>query len=142
MPLPSPHRKHKSPSYSPSQSTKHQRAFTLLEILVVLATVAVVGSVAIAITSTTVERSNDQKLRSDVQSLNQAVQVYLANGGDLTAATDADEVLSQLKTRLSAEDAQRFAGLTSSMVDARLTPIYQSQEEADSDHEDEDADAQ
>ena len=40
------------------------------------------------------------------------------------------DVLNRLKTRLSDEDAHRFAGLTSSMVDARIFPVYQSEKEA------------
>ena len=107
-----------------------QTGFTLIEIISVLATIAFVGTLAITLTAATVERSADQKLRSDVNTLNQAVNMYLANGGDLSTATDSTDVLNRLKTKLSDEDANRFAGLPSSMVDARILPIFQTEEEA------------
>lgn len=107
---------------------KNRRAFSLLEALIVVAVIGIVASLGGVVFSHVVTSARDQKLQSDVDSLNRSVLAYLGAGGDLSAASSPEEVLSALKSRMS--HASRVPTLSGSKVDERLTFVLQSAEEA------------
>ena len=72
------------------------------------------------------------KLESDVITLNQAVKVYIANGGSLTGITDPQAVLDKMKTKLSATDDAKQVGFGGAMVDPRLAVRAATAEETQS----------
>ena len=69
-----------------------------------LATIAILGLIA-TITALGVSDVNQSaqhnKLTSDVQTLNSAIKIYRANGGDLSSIADPNSVLAKLKSSLS-----------------------------------------
>tara|TARA_R110002096_G_scaffold67332_11_gene163420 strand:- start:25982 stop:27628 length:1647 start_codon:yes stop_codon:yes gene_type:complete len=108
----------------------NNNAFSLLEGLLVVAIIGILSSIAVVSTGGINESAKLSKLESDVSSLNSAIKIYLANGGDLTGVSDPQSIIDKLKTRRSDSSAERFAGLRSSMVDKRLAVVMQSSTEA------------
>lgn len=107
---------------------KKTRAFSLMEALIVVAVIGIVAALGGAIFSNVVTSARDQKLQSDVDSLNRSVLAYLGAGGDLSKTTSPQEVLAALKSRMS--HASRVPTLSGSKVDERLTFILQNADEA------------
>lgn len=98
----------------------HSCGFTLVEVLGVIAALAVISGIGIVAVSNTREAAAESKLEQDVESLNRSVQVYIANGGNLTGITETDAVLTELKKRSD----RRIMGVSGSVVDERLVPNY------------------
>ena len=107
-------------------------AFSLMEVLVALAVLGIIATITSISVSRTMESSKLTKLESDVTTVNSAIKMYLSNGGSLTGVSSPQAILNKLKTSLSAEDAARFAGLRSSMIDKRLEAIMQTADESSS----------
>jgi type II secretory pathway pseudopilin PulG len=109
-------------------------AFSLVETLVTVGLIALIVAVVIprfGDVKTEVERA---KLESDVAVLNEAVGLYVAEGGNLDDAASPQEVLDRLKTRSRDEDARRHVGpVTGRLVDPRLTARILTSSEAQSD---------
>jgi len=103
------------------------RAFSLVETLIVVAVVGIVAALGSAIFSNVVTSARDQKLISDVDALNRSVVAYLGAGGDLSKAKSPDEVLAALKRSMS--HASRVPTLSGSKIDERLTFTLQSPDE-------------
>jgi len=108
----------------------------MIEVLAVLAGLAIIGGVGYVTVRETKTNAEATKLESDVASINQSIQIFESNGGDLTGLTGADDstgshsdVLTKLKTR---GDSSRILGVTSSTLDARVYAVYQTTEEASS----------
>ena len=106
---------------------KKERAFSLVESLIVVAVIGIVAALGGAIFSNVVTSARDQKLISDVDSLNRSVIAYIGAGGDLSNAKTPEEVLSALKRSMS--HASRVPTLSGSKVDERLTFTLQSPDE-------------
>lgn len=117
---------------TPSISRLAIRGFSLVEILMGIAVLSTIGSVAIYGISTMMPSTKDGKLRRDVATLNRAFQVYEANGGDLSDL-DAQGALDKLKRKASSESAKQLAGLAGRMVDNRLAVALQTPQEASTD---------
>lgn len=110
------------------------RAFSLLEILIVVSAVAILGAVAVSQMGSRVQSgSRNAKLQSDLATINSSVATYLAFGGNLDEANSAEEVLTRLKTRASDRSAALMPGATGSFVDQRVEVVMQTEEEAASD---------
>ena len=105
------------------------KGFSLVEILVVVATMAILGSMGYVAVTRTTATAKGHKLLSDVATVNRAVQMYLANGGNLTSVTGTN-VITRLKTRVADAAAAQRIGLNSSFLDARIIPLMQNQNEA------------
>lgn len=103
-------------------------AFTLVEILVVLAVVGILGGIAYNNYTGLRESSADTKLRSDVRVINNAIDAYRAAGGSITGATPAD-VLRQLKATVGT-GATEMGGFTNAFVDRRTKAVMMSPAEA------------
>jgi len=91
-----------------------------VEILLVVAVLGALATAGYYVVTPMQQTARVSKLESDVASLNAAVQLYLANGGELEGVTDPDEVIRRMKTRMDADSFDAAMGLTSSFVDQRL----------------------
>jgi len=108
------------------------RGFTLVEILVGIGVISVLSSVGYFAVTNIQEGARENKLESDVASMNSAVRSYLANGGTLPAEGAVDDVLAKLKTRANTATAAKSMGLTGSFIDARIEPEWQTVDEGGS----------
>ncbi len=106
--------------------------FTLVEILISVAVISALTSAGYMVVSSVRDSSREAKLESDVASVNTALQIYLANSGSIPAGASADTVLAQLKTRADAASAAKSVGLTGSFIDARIEPLTQNADQANS----------
>ena len=93
----------------------------MIEVLGVLAALALLGSMGYVAVTNTQQASAATKLEQDVASLNGSIQLYLSSGGNLTSAATTDAVLTKLKTRA---DPTKTLGVTGSVIDARIVPDY------------------
>jgi prepilin-type N-terminal cleavage/methylation domain-containing protein len=107
---------------------EQKRAFSLVEALIVVAVIGILATIAGAIFPKVVTFARDQKLISDVDSLNRSVVAYLAAGGDLSKAESPEDVLAALKRSMN--HASRVPTLSGSKIDERLTLTMQSPGEA------------
>lgn len=106
------------------------RAFSLVEVLITITVIGIVASIAYTSMGDLSKASREQKLASDTDALNRAVQVYLANGGSLNGVQTIDQLLQKLKSSTGAADAYRLPGMSSSLVDPRLSVRWQDSAEA------------
>jgi prepilin-type N-terminal cleavage/methylation domain-containing protein len=95
--------------------------FSLTELLFVVAAIGIVTAVAIPQFGGLREKSRQAKLSGDVDAINSAIDVYVANGGNLDGLEEPQAILDRLKTVRSAESAARFVGFTGSTIDRRLS---------------------
>ncbi len=111
---------------------RNHRGFTLLEMLITIA--ALTGIMTIAVVSYTGVQTSlkTKKLEQDVAAVNSAVKVYLANGGQMGALVTPQAIINKLKTVPSADNRKEIAGLRGSMIDPQLEVVMQSVEEAES----------
>ncbi len=107
-----------------------KEAFTLIEVLVVLAAVSILSGVGYLAVTGAQTAAKEAKLESDVQTLNRAVQLYISSGGDLTGVTNVDGVIAKLKSRKDAATAARTIGLRENLIDTRITNTPQTAAEA------------
>ena len=110
------------------KSKRNSLAFSMLEVLLVVAVLGSVAALAISSMSGVVESSREQKLNSDVDSINRSISAYLASGGDLSSAKTADDVLSALKQ--SVASGNRIPGWSGSKLDVTITTESQTASEA------------
>lgn len=111
-------------------SLRLQHAFSLVEVLTTVAVLGILAAIAVQIVGGLETNVRQTKLESDVQTLNAAVKVYLANGGSLNGITGAAEVIAKMKTVRSRESDTRYVGFSGAMVDGRLFPVFQTEEMA------------
>ncbi len=111
-------------------NSSYHRAFSLLEVLIVVGVVGILAAIGVISIGGLTEKAREEKLYSDVITLNRAVKVYLASGGSIDSSATAENVLASLRTKLSSAQAKRSAGLSSSFVDARVNIRRQSAAEA------------
>ncbi len=101
--------------------------FTMIEVLAVLAALAVIGSLGYVAVSDTKSGADSAKLDSDVASINRSIQIYESSGGNLSDLTTTDAVLARLKSRA---DSSTTLGVTGSVLDARVYAVSQTTDEA------------
>jgi len=106
------------------------RAFTLIEVLLVIAGISAIGAAGYVATSNLKATAEAVKLESDVKSVNQAIDLYRANGGQIPANSTADALLAKLKTRADSASGGTTIGLKSSFLDVRTEAEWQSSSEA------------
>ena len=112
-----------------SDQIQREAGFSLIQILVVVALLAVVATGGILAASSYRTAVNRAKLKSDVATLNRATRTFLANGGALSGLSTVDAVLARLKTGATASQKDQVVGLRESMIDGRLTPVAMTTEE-------------
>ncbi|MFT5412309.1 MAG: prepilin-type N-terminal cleavage/methylation domain-containing protein [Verrucomicrobiales bacterium] len=107
-----------------------QRAFTLVEILMVVACIGILVGLSVQIISGMISSTKEKKLGHDVRVLNSAVATFVANGGDLEGAKSASEVFVRLRSSTSSDQADRLVGVRSGFFDLRMIPVMQTSDEA------------
>jgi type II secretory pathway pseudopilin PulG len=105
-------------------------AFTVIEILLVVAVMSVIGALGVQIVGGSTTWAQQAKLVADVKALNNAITMYKAAGGQLTGEETVEELLTKLKSRRSADSALEAIGATGSFLDRRVRPVYQTEAEA------------
>jgi len=108
------------------RSPSLRRAFSLVELLGVIAAIAAISAIGIVTVTNTKQAADATKLDQDVASLNESIEIYRSNGGDLSGLTGSDSatidaVLAKLKSK---GEASRVIGVTSAVLDARVTADY------------------
>jgi len=108
------------------------RAFTLVEILLVIAVLGAIGALSYNSSTGFRAASDASKLQSDVAAVNRAIDLYRASGGVIPPDATADVVLAKLKTRADSASAATTIGSTGSFLDVRTVAVWQSSPEATS----------
>lgn len=107
---------------------------TLVEMMVAVAVIGILASIAVAFMGNTGQSVQVAKLNSDVKKLNSVVAIYVAEGGSLSGLTDPQAVLDKLKTTITAAEAWRHVGvMTGRGVDIRLVARIQTMDESATD---------
>ena len=111
----------------------NERGFTLVELTVAVLIVALIAGLGYVTAERFVKGSERTKLQGDLNTLNSAVKVYLAQGGRLDVGTnDPNAVLGFLRTEVAADDAEAHVGLKGALVDSRLRAIMLTEAEQES----------
>lgn len=113
-------------------SLSSRAAYTLVEVLSAVTIITVVTSVAVEVLSSAPESTAEQKLQSDVRSLNTAIDIYLTFGGSLEGADTPQDVLRRLQTKADSLSAERTAGITGTLIDPRMRVKLQPESEVSS----------
>jgi len=101
-----------------------------MELLLSIAALSIIATVGIARFDHVSTLTRSAKLRSDAETINRAVIMFKASGGELGGAVTANQVLAKLKTYMSANASKKQINpLTQSFVDHRLVAIVQSDPE-------------
>lgn len=93
---------------------------SITEILLVIAVLGVFGSLVIPSVTSLGTSVREQKLESDVSSINRAISIYRAHGGQLNQCKSTEEILCKLKSIRDQSQANVFVGLTGATIDPRL----------------------
>lgn len=94
--------------------------FSLIEVMIVTVLIALIACIAVPKIGNVRDRSREVKLESDVQTINNAIDVYVANGGNFARCKTPQAVVDTLKTVRDSETAMSFVGFTGSTIDHRL----------------------
>ncbi len=114
-----------------SVQLKSVLGFSLIELLSVVAVIGILASAGYVIFTNVNKSVHQEKLLSEVATLNSSVSTYLGFGGKLDDAQSADEVFQRLKSAANSETTRRIPGLSSSMIDPRITTVVKTDAEAD-----------
>ncbi len=106
-------------------SPRKTGAFSLVEITITVAVVGLLAAIGVIGIGNVVNTSHAQKLQADTVTLNSAIQSYIASGGSVDNVQSVDDLLMRLKTRIDNSIAARIPGLSSSMIDSRVTTVMQ-----------------
>ncbi len=108
-----------------------RRAFSLIEVIVVISVLGILAGLGMTMIGGGVQSgARTSKLNHDVAVLNSAVSSYLASGGNLSVASNPDQVLAKLKTVVSEESRRYLPGFSGSFIDRRAQFIMQTPAEA------------
>ena len=112
--------------------SRFKSAFTLTELLMVLAVVSSIGGAALMALSGTVRVAQTTKLEGDVRALNNAINMFRQGGGVFTPAQLANtkSLLDRLKRKGDALSQKTHTSHRAGFVDERLTFVLQSTAEA------------
>lgn len=102
-----------------------RRGLSLIEVLATIGMIGIFTLLVSATLSPLLDSTEEAKLADQVSSLNDAVVLYLSNGGTIPANSTAAQVISQLRSKASDSSAERLAGYRGAFVDPRLQPIWQ-----------------
>ena len=122
--------------HSPSQRTLNLpfvNGYSIKAVLAVIILVGTISSLTISVTGSMAQRKGSQKLRSDVKTINTAIGVYRAKGGDLSGFTDPEHVILKLKSQIEIAEGVPYPVASSSVIDPRVRIGYLSLDDSDSD---------
>ncbi|MDF1739738.1 MAG: VWA domain-containing protein [Verrucomicrobiales bacterium] len=109
--------------------TLSQRAFSMLEVLIVIGVIGIIAAIAVPSVGNLSNGVKENGLVSDVATINRSIQAYLATGGDLKGISDPQVVLDKLKTRNDSSAAKISTTFSGSMIDKRLAVQYLTKQE-------------
>lgn len=96
-------------------------AFSLVEVVMLIAILGVLATVAVTMVGKQRGTVLDTKLLSDVSALNHHVAMYLADGGSLSGLTSPQAVIDRMKrTRVQTDWQTHTGAATGRLVDTRL----------------------
>lgn len=95
----------------------------MIEMLATVGMVGILGSISIALVIGSQESVEEQRLSSDIASLNRSITAYRSNGGTLANNLSANQVISKLKTVGDAETQLANPGYSGAFLDGRLTTL-------------------
>ena len=111
---------------------KHLRGFSLMELVVAVAVIALIATIGFSAVNDLRNRSSEAKLAKDLLTLNAAADVYRASGGSLEGMVLPQEVLDKMKTTASDKTSKLLvAGAKGSFVDRRLRAVMATSEDSD-----------
>ena len=97
-------------------------AISAVELIITVAVIGFVATISIMAVNAVTGGTQGQKTETDVKTLNAAITMYLANGGNLDEVTTADQLLNKLKSSRSKSDKTRHVGAPSGkMIDPRVS---------------------
>lgn len=97
-------------------------AISAVELVITVAVIGFVATISIMAVNAVTGGTQGQKTETDVKTLNAAITMYLANGGNLDEVTTADQLLNKLKSSRSKSDKRRHVGAPSGkMIDPRVS---------------------
>ena len=99
------------------------RAFSLIQLLVAVVVFAVIASIGLLAVSRYQTAVREQKLRTDVATLNHATRAFLVSGGNFSGVTTIDAALERLKSVALAADREALVGLRGATIDPRIVAI-------------------
>ncbi len=108
------------------RSPSRRCGFSLVELLGVLAAIAAISAIGVVTVTNTKQAAEATKLDQDVASINESIEIYRSNGGDLSQLTGSDSttidaILAKLKSK---GESSRVLGVTSAVLDARVQADY------------------
>lgn len=106
------------------------RAVTLVEVLLVVAVIAILSGAAYQGVMTIRQQSENAKLDNDVRTINHSIPLYLADGGKFEGTEGEKEIIQKLKTRRNADSSAVSQFLTGDFIDRRIALEMQSADEA------------
>jgi len=99
---------------------RRKGGFGLPEILLVVGVIGILAAIVIPMVNRVHDGIRVTKLESDVKTINTAIDVYRANGGNLKGITDSQLIIDKLKTTRTDKDRVTFVGYSGSMIEKRL----------------------
>ena len=110
--------------FSTRSYPRNSHGLSLLELLLTIAVLGTLATVSVLAVNNISQKAQARKLESDVASLNSAIRIYVANGGNLDASKTPAEVLRKLKSSRSKADKKLHVGAPSGrMIDNRVVAI-------------------
>ncbi len=107
---------------------KRTKAFGFINMLVTVAVIAIIGSIAYVAMTGIKDSAEEQLLNDQVATLNKSVKLYLNTGGSIDGLTTAQAVIDKMKTM--AANGEKMAGFRGTFIDPRLDAVEQTDEEA------------
>ena len=106
---------------------KQSLGFSILEVMILIAVLGVLSSVALVMIGKQPVAMRDTKLEADVTTLNHLAALYVADGGTFVGLTNAQTVLDRMKRARPDADLKRHVGASSGrLVDTRMKAIVTS----------------
>ncbi len=109
-----------------------RRGFTLIEVLLVVAVLAIIGGIGVTVVNNISDGTRVSKLENDVAVINSAVQVFQVSGGALPATPTVNNILAELKKTATSASGSKVAGFRGGTIDPRLVAEFQTVAEASS----------
>lgn len=109
-------------------SSPCRSGFSLLELVITIALLGVIAGVGVSLLTDDSDSARVAKLQSDVNTLNQMVALYVADGGSLAGLSTPQTVLDKLKRSRPQSEWQQHVGIVSGrLLDVRLRALMTSQ---------------
>ncbi len=113
-----------------NKHSSRPKAYTIIEVMIVVAIFGLLSATVYNVYGKIHKVANQEKLRTEVKTLNNAISIYQGFGGKFDDITDPAAIIGKLKSVAHSDVANRIPGLSASMVDARLSLKMQTNDES------------